>query len=148
MPTLENSIQIDAPPEQVYRVAREVEAFPEYMPQVKSIRVLEISEDGSEQVVAWEGLIPQFMLTVRWTERDIWNDQDLTCSFEQVKGEFNRYDGEWRFLPEGEGCRFESTLHYELEIPTVGPLVRGVVRKILSANVDSLQAALKRRCEG
>jgi len=148
LPTIESSLEINADPRAVYEVARDVERFPDYMPQVKSIRVRERSDDNSVQVVEWAGIIPQFALTVKWVERDLWDDQELTCRFEQVAGEFNRYDGLWRFVPDGGGCRFESQLNYELEIPTIGPLIRGVVRKIMAANVDSLQTAIKKRVEG
>jgi hypothetical protein len=34
-----------------------------------------------------------------------------------------------------------------LEIPTIGPLIKGVVRKVMTDNVDRLQAAIKKRAE-
>jgi len=147
VPLVRNSIYIQAPPEAVYRIAREPERFPEFMPEVRSITVLERSEDGARQVVAWVGQIPTFKLTVKWTEEDLWDDRERTCRFRQVRGDFDEYGGVWRFAPEGEGTRFESEVHYTLEIPTVGPLIRGVVRKIMSDNVDRLQAAIRRRAE-
>lgn len=148
MPTVQNSILIDASPDAVYRIARDVERFPDFMPDVQRITVLEASEDGTRQVVAWVGLIPAFKLTVKWTEEDTWDDVARTCHFLQVKGDFNAYSGSWEFNAEGSGTRFESVVNYELEIPTIGPLIRGVVRKIMSDNVDRLQAAIKKRAEG
>ena len=148
MPTIRNSHLIAAPPARVYAIARDVERFPDYMPEVKSITVVEQSEDRSRQVVAWVGLIPAFRLTVRWTEEDHWDDAALTCSFRQVKGDFTDYRGVWRFVPEGDQTRFESEVTYELEIPTIGPLIRGVVRKIMTDNVTRLQTAVQRRAEG
>jgi ribosome-associated toxin RatA of RatAB toxin-antitoxin module len=147
LPTVTNRLFIEAHSDRVYAVARDVERFPEFMPEVQSVTVLEASEDGSRQVAAWVGLIPVFKLTVKWTEEDLWNDAERTCHFRQVKGDFTEYGGVWRFVPEGGGTWFESEVHYELEIPTVGPLIRGVVRKIMTDNVDRLQAAIKRRCE-
>jgi ribosome-associated toxin RatA of RatAB toxin-antitoxin module len=148
MPTVQNTVSIDAPPDAVYRIAKDVERFPEFMPDVQRITVLEAAPDGSRQVVEWVGLIPTVRLTVKWTEEDLWDDRERTCRFTQVKGDFTEYSGEWRFEPEGDGTRFSSEVRYELEIPTVGPLIRGLVRKIMSDNVDRLQAAIKRRVEG
>jgi ribosome-associated toxin RatA of RatAB toxin-antitoxin module len=147
MPTIESAISIAAPPDRVYAIARDVERFPDFMPEVQRITVLEASGDGTRQVVAWVGLIPAFRLTVKWTEEDLWDDAARTCRFTQLKGDFTEYGGLWRFEPEGEGCRFESTVTYELEIPTIGPLIRGVVRKIMTDNVNRLQAAIKKRAE-
>ncbi|HEU4752645.1 MAG TPA: SRPBCC family protein [Armatimonadota bacterium] len=147
MPTVQNSIQINASPDTVYAIARDVERFPEFMPDVQRITIVEASDDGRRQVVEWVGLIPSVRLTVKWTEEDFWDDAERTCRFRQTKGDFTEYGGEWRFEPEGEGTRFSSEVHYELEIPTVGPLIRGLVRKIMSDNVARLQAAIKQRAE-
>jgi ribosome-associated toxin RatA of RatAB toxin-antitoxin module len=147
VPTLRNELFIAAPPDAVYAVARDVERFPDFMPDVQRITVLEADPDGSRQVVEWVGLIPTFKLTVKWTEEDRWDPVARTCHFTQVKGDFSVYGGSWHFVPDGDGSRFESELTYELEIPTIGPLIRGVVRKIMGDNVQRLQEAIKRRVE-
>ena len=41
MPEITNRIEIGAPPERVYAVARDVERFPDFMPDVESVRVVE-----------------------------------------------------------------------------------------------------------
>lgn len=147
MPTVQNHVSIQASPDQVYAIARDIEKFPEFMPDVQRITVLEASPDGARQVVEWVGQIPTFKLTVKWTEEDLWNDQERTCHFRQVKGDFTEYGGSWHFVPEGDGTRFESEVTYELEIPTIGPLIRGVVRKIMTDNMVRLQQAIKARAE-
>lgn len=148
MPTVQNAVSINASPSAVYAIARDVERFPDFMPEVQRITIQEQSEDRSRQVVEWVGLIPAFKLTVKWTEEDLWDDTELTCRFRQVKGDFTEYGGLWRFVPDGDGTRFESEVNYELEIPTIGPLIRGVVRKIMQDNMERLQTAIKRRAEG
>jgi len=147
MPTILSSVSIAAPPDRVYAIARDVERFPDFMPDVQRITIVDADPGGARQVVEWVGLIPAFRLTVKWTEEDRWDDRERTCRFSQVKGDFTEYGGLWRFEPEGEGCRFDSEVTYELEIPTIGPLIRGVVRKIMTDNVNRLQAAIKRRAE-
>ena len=147
MPTIRNEQFIAASPDAVYAIARDVERFPDFMPDVQRITVLEADPDGRRQVVEWVGLIPTFKLTVKWTEEDRWDPVARTCHFTQVKGDFSEYGGSWHFIPEGEGTRFESEVTYNLEIPTIGPLIRGVVRKIMTDNVQRLQEAIKRRVE-
>jgi ribosome-associated toxin RatA of RatAB toxin-antitoxin module len=152
MPTVENTIYIAAPVERVYAIARDVEAFPEFMPDVKSARVLERSEDGRRLVVEWVGLIPEFKQTVKWVEEDLWEDAERTCAFRLVRGDFKEYGGLWRFTPEagpsGEpGTRFESRVTYEYDIPLIGPLIKGVILKKMRENVDRLQQAIQTRAE-
>jgi len=147
MPTVENSIWIRADLDRVYAVARDTEAFPEFMPDVKSIRVLERSDDGRRMVVEWVGIIPEFKTTVKWVEEDLWDDAEHTCAFRFVSGDFKEYHGLWRFTPEGDGTRFDSSVTYEYEIPLIGPLIKGVILKKMRENVDRLQQAIKGKAE-
>jgi ribosome-associated toxin RatA of RatAB toxin-antitoxin module len=159
MTSVENEIVIQADVERVYAIARAVEEFPEFMPDVKSVRVLERSEDGRRTVVEWVGLIPEFKQTVKWVEEDVWNDAEHTCQFRLVRGDFKEYSGLWRFTPtagsEGRddrsspapATRFESHVSYEYDIPLIGPLIKGVIRKKMQENVDRLLQAIKDRAE-
>ncbi len=147
MPHIQTSIDIAALPDSVFAIARDVERFPDFMPEVQRITILEGGPADERQVVEWVGIIPAFRLTIKWSEEDLWDPIARTCRFNQVKGDFKEYSGEWRFQPTETGTRFESDLHYEIEIPTIGPLIRGVVRKIMTDNVNRLQAAIKRRAE-
>lgn len=147
MPVIQSSIRINAAPGRVYAVAKDVERFPDFMPEVQRINIIESSGDGKRQVVEWVGLIPAFRLKVKWTEEDLWDDVERTCRFRQVKGDFTEYGGVWRFDGDDGGTLFESEVHYELDIPTVGPLIKGVVKKIMTDNVNRLQAAIKQRAE-
>lgn len=147
MPRVENQITIAADVETVYRTAKEVERFPEFMPDVKSIRVLERSDDDRRTVVEWVGLIPEFKTTVKWVEEDRWDDAAHTCEFTLVRGDFKSYGGQWRFEPAPEGTRFTSVVDYEYDIPLIGPLIKALIKKKMGENVDRLQAALKERIE-
>lgn len=148
MPVIENNVSIAASPEEVLGLAMEVEAFPDFMPEVKEVVVHERDAAGNPALVAWAALIPEFALTVKWTERDRWDPAAHTCDFTQAEGQFSVYEGQWRFEEEGAGTRFVSTLRYEIEIPLVGPLIKGLIKKKMWENVDRLQQALKARAEG
>src|SRR5712691_383768 len=148
MPRVENEIVIAAAVETVYPTAKDVERFPEFMPDVKSVRVLERSEEGGRTVAEWVGLIPEFKVTVKWVEEDRWDDAAHTCDFELVSGDFKSYSGRWEFVPISDGTRFRSVVDYEYDIPLIGPLIKALILKKMRENVDRLQAALKERIEG
>jgi ribosome-associated toxin RatA of RatAB toxin-antitoxin module len=147
MPRVQNEITIAANVETVYQTAKDVERFPEFMPDVKSIRVLERSDEGQRTVVEWVGLIQEFKTTIKWVEEDRWDDAAHTCDFTLVRGDFKTYGGQWRFEPTPDGTRFTSTVDYEYDIPLIGPLIKGLILKKMGENVDRLQAALKERIE-
>lgn len=148
MPVIEQSIWIHAPVERVYAIARDVERFPEVMPDLESVRVLERSEDGSRTVTEWTGLVREFNnMRVKWTEEDIWDDCTHTCRFRLLKGDLQRMEGEWRFVEEEGGTRFLSRLEYDYNVPLLGTLVKNLIHKKLEENVQMVLEGIRKRAE-
>jgi ribosome-associated toxin RatA of RatAB toxin-antitoxin module len=148
MPHIENETLVNAPLERVYALARDVEAFPEYMPDVESVQVMERSPNGERVVTDWVGVASDFKLKVRWTEEDIWDDTTHTCRFSLVKGDYQNYGGLWTFSQEADGrTKFISSLDYDLDIPLIGALLKALVDKLMRANTQRLLDAVKSRAE-
>lgn len=145
MPTVETAILIDAPLEHVYAIAKDNEKFPEFMSDVKSITPVESSEN--RVVCDWVGLVPQFMLKVRWRQEDVWDDDAHRCAFKQLSGDYDHLEGTWTFTDEGGKTRFESVVDYEYNVPTLGALVRKVIHNIVVKNMEGVLAAIKDRAE-
>lgn len=146
MPTVETSVLIQAPLDRVYAIAKDNASFPEFMKDVKSLTIVE--SEGGRIVSDWVGLVPQFMLKVRWRQEDIWDDVAHVCVFRQLQGDYDRLDGEWKFAEEGSGTRFNSVVHYEYNVPTLGALVKKVIHGIVVKNMDNVLNAIKSRAEG
>lgn len=148
MPTVESSIAIAAPRDAVIAVARDNARFPEFMEDVVSLSVTETHDDGLRVISDWEGVVPTFGTKIRWTEEDVWDLAAGTCTFRQLRGDYDRFEGIWTFTAEsGGGTRFDSRLDYGLEIPLVGPLIKKIVHKLMQKNLDATLAAIKARCE-
>ncbi len=148
MPHIENEALVDAPLETVYALARDVEAFPDYMPDVESVQVVERSPDGHRVVTDWVGVASDFKLKVRWTEEDVWDDVAHTCRFSLVKGDYQSYGGLWTFTTEADGkTKFASSLDYDLDIPLIGPLLKKLVARLMQDNTQRLLDAVKGRAE-
>lgn len=145
MPTVETTTWIAAPLEKVYSIAKDNRSFPEFMKDVKSLTIVE--ESGNRVVSDWVGIIPQFMLKVRWQQEDVWDDAAHTCTFKQLKGDYDLMEGVWTFSEENGGTRFHSTLDYEYNVPTLGPLVKKVIFGIVTKNLENVLAAIKDRSE-
>ncbi len=148
MPRVESSLIINASRERVIAIARDNASFPEFMADVKSLVVTETSPDGLRVVSDWVGIVQKFGITVRWTEEDVWDLDEGTCTFRQTKGDYDEFGGVWTFTAQdADATRFDSHLDYVLEIPLVGPLVKTLVHKIIQSNLDATLAAIKSRSE-
>jgi uncharacterized membrane protein len=129
-------------------IARENETFPEYMPDIKSVKVLSRSEDTNTVVSEWVGEVPKFHNKVRWTEEDVWDKQKGTCTYRQIGGDYDVFEGVWTFTTiEGGQTRFDAWLNYEITIPVVGILMKQIIHKTMVENLKSTMYAIRRRCE-
>jgi ribosome-associated toxin RatA of RatAB toxin-antitoxin module len=148
MPRIEQSVMIDAPVERVYQIARDVEAFPQFMADLQSLTVLERSPDGSRTVTEWVGLISAFKMKVRWTQEDVWDDQAHRDTFRMLKGDMDRMEGYWQFTPQGDGrTRFDSVVDYEYNVPLIGQQIQNLVKKLMTENLQATLNAIKERAE-
>lgn len=148
MPRIEQKIEIEAPVERVYAIARHVEAFPEFMADLQSLKVLERSEDGRRTVTEWVGMIQAVKMKVRWTQEDRWDDTTYRDDFRMIQGDLDRMEGYWQFTPIAENrTLFESVVDYDINIPMIGPMVKGLVKKLMTENLQATLEAIKRRAE-
>jgi uncharacterized membrane protein len=148
MPRVESSIFIKAPRETVIAVARNNEQFPQFMADVQSVTVLSKSEDEKTVVSEWVGIVPKFGNRITWVEEDHWDLDAGTCTFRQIRGDYDEFSGVWSFVSDGPAfTRFDSYLDYRLEIPLVGPLIKTIIQKTMQNNLDATLRAIKERAE-
>lgn len=148
MPRIEQSVQIDAPIDRVYKIARDVEAFPQFMDDLQDLKVLEKDPDGKRLVSAWTGLIREFKMTVKWTQEDIWDDAAHRDEFKMLKGDMDSMSGFWQFSAEESGqTRFDSVVEYEYNVPLIGMMVERLIEKKMTVNLQATMNAIKKRSE-
>ncbi len=146
MPDVHSELRIDAPPERVYELAKAVETFPEFLPNVQRVTIRERA--GERTVSEWVGLVPEFKRTIRWVEEDIWDDSSLRCQFRSLSGDWDRYEGTWTFAPDGDGTRVSLDITYDYKVPLIGPLIQKLLRKLVARNADETLEGLRRRAAG
>lgn len=144
MARVDASIVIAVPIDQVYALARAVENFPEFMPDLESVEVLE--RWNGNTISRWVGLVQG--RKIRWVEEDIWDDGAYRCTFRQREGDFTRYEGTWQFEVSPEGTRTTIEVDFELDIPLAGSLLSNLLRTLMRKNIHNMLVALKSRAEG
>lgn len=147
MPRVESSVIISAEPDVVFALARNIEAFPEFMPDLKKVTILDRNPDNTRITSEFVGYIKDFRLTVKWVEEDEWDSEARTCRFKLVKGDFRSYSGIWTFEPVEGGTKFTSTIDFEYDIPLIGPMIKQLVAKLMKQNVDNMLNAIKTKAE-
>ncbi len=136
---------IPHPARQVYEAAKNIERFPDVMPDLESATVLENDGNGNT-ITKWVGnvAVGPMKRKISWTEKDHWDDDGLVCSFDLIEGDMKTYSGAWKFSDNGEGCEVELKFDFELGIPMLGAMVNNIVNKIMQDNCDALLEALEK----
>lgn len=152
MSAVKTDIIINAPLEKVYAFSKEIESFPEFMADMKEIRILSKEPNGKGYIQKshWVGQIKEFSLTVKWNETDIWNDEEHICYFEMPEGEgdYEIYKGIWKFSEKDENTTFvEMEIEVEYNVPMIGALIRKLIAKLVKANADGMLTAIKEQLE-
>jgi len=145
MPDVDTSVWINAPVDRVYQIAQDNLSFPGFMEDVQSVVLVE--REGNRVVSDWVGIVSAFGLKVRWRQQDEWDDEDRTCAFVQLKGDYDQLSGTWRFTEENGGTRFDSHVTYVYVVPGLGPLVGKVIHHLVVKNLEGVLAAIKKRAE-
>lgn len=147
MPVIKSSVTINAPFERVWEVATRVEEFPDFIEDLKSLTVLERSDDGRKTITEWVGVVKEFGMTIKWTEEDIWDPETRTCAFRMVKGDLDKYEGTWTFIPNGDTVAFNSVIEFEHNVPLIGPMIKNLITAKLQESTDKILAAIKKKSE-
>ncbi len=144
MARVEGALLIRAPLEAVYGLAKRVEDFPRFMPDLERITVLERRGDVPS-VTEWVGIVEG--RRIRWVEEDAWDDAQHLCQFRQREGDFERYEGTWTFAPEDGGTRTTIVVDFEFDIPLIGGLLSQLLRVKMKENLEKMLAALQGQLE-
>jgi ribosome-associated toxin RatA of RatAB toxin-antitoxin module len=147
MPKIEMRTTIKAPLDKVVEIARDVERYPEFMPDVRGVRILETSVDGNTQRVEWIGYIKQFAREIKWVQEDRWVTPSRV-EYAQIQGDYDRMQGYWEFRDAGGDTEFTSVFDYEYKVPLVGALLAKVVDFVVRQNLNSVMAGIQKRAEG
>lgn len=143
MAIVEASTIIRAPLDRVYALAKDVERFPEFMPDLERVSIMERRPTGT--VTEWVGVVQG--RKIRWVEEDYWDDARHRCTFTQRTGDFNRYQGVWQFEATPDGIRTSLRVDFELDIPLAGALLSNLVKVLMRKNCESMLMALKLQLE-
>ena len=146
MPIVTAVVDVNAPLDCVFAIARNIEAFPEFMPDVQEVTILEQREDGW-QTSRWVGIVKEFKRTINWIEEDYWDEGNHVCTFKQQEGDFALYQGTWSFVESNGSTHIELELEYEYDVPLIGNLIKNLLKRKMQENCDNMLTAIKAEAE-
>ncbi len=136
-----SSLQVDAGSDAVLDVIADLERYPAWNGEIKSVEVLEQTADGRPARARFSltssGMSDEYVLAYAWAPDGVsWQlEAPSTLQKKQV--------GAYRLTPSGSG----TDVRYELEIAAKVPMIGPMRRKIEKRIVDGALQQLKKRVE-
>jgi len=136
MKTVHKSVLIWYSADEMYALVTDVAKYPEFLPWCDRSRVVEEDAAGmtAEVGLSFGGLRQSF--TTRNT-----HVPGREVHLKLVEGPFSQLDGNWKFMPVGDGseraCKVELDLHYGFDNFALQALVGPVFDKIASTLVEA-----------
>ena len=132
-----SSITIDAPPDQVLAVIRDVEAYPEWTGAISKASVVEPGPAKVTFVANQSGLADEYTLAYDWKADGVsWT---LVAPSKMMKSQ----QGSYLLSPQGDGTKVTYLLSVDMKVPMIGMMKRRIEKMI----IDTALNGLKKRVE-
>ncbi|MEQ8186654.1 MAG: aromatase/cyclase [Candidatus Eremiobacterota bacterium] len=144
MPYVETSIIIKSDPEAVYKLACNMEKYPDYMRDVSSVIVTERKEN--QTVTDWETNVDG--TPIYWKEIDYFDPESLTISYKLIEGDLDKFEGQWIFKHVPEGTEVILGVDFDFGIPAleelIGPTLIVKVRENSLMMLEGMKKAIEK----
>ena len=122
------AIDVAAPPDVVFRLARDITRWPDLLPHYVSVTVVDRGGDRPiAQMIARRPLLPLLgvAIPVVWRARTWAEPGDRRLRFQHVAGATSGMDVTWRIEPTAHGCHvsIEHDFRRRVGLPIVGPML-------------------------
>lgn len=143
MPFVEVTMPVMCDRHEIYPILKEMERYPEFMEDLISVEVLERKENTT--VTKWVSNVDG--RTIKWTELDVFDDENLHISYRQLEGDLKRFEGEWSLTPIEGGTEIKLTVDFEFGIPMIAGLLNPILKKKVRENSANMLKAIKEKME-
>ncbi len=134
MAGVKESIRIDAPRQKVYDILRDYNNYPDTMPGIKSVEVLEDEDDIV--IVEFEiHIVKKFIYTLKLV-----HDPPESITWTYVGGDFKDINGSWLLEQEEDGS---TTANYTVDVDGGFLIPKAISNKLNSINVPQLLETVK-----
>ncbi|VBB05681.1 polyketide cyclase / dehydrase and lipid transport [Lucifera butyrica] len=143
MPYVEVSLPVYCERQKVYPLLKEMEKYPEFMPDLVSVEVMERTENTT--VTKWVSNVDGRI--IKWTEKDIFDDENMHIAYQQIEGDLKKFQGEWILTPFDGGTEIKLTVDFEFGIPMIAGLLNPILKKKVRLNSENMLNAIKEKVE-
>ena len=132
-------------PDQLFDLIADVEAYPQFLPWVSTLRVWNRTEakDGVRSLDA-EARVGFAVVRETFATRVKLDERARTIEVGLLYGPFRRLRNQWRFIPEGQGTRVEFEIDCEFKSRLLDAILSANVRHAADRLIGCFESRAKR----
>ena len=121
---LEHSVIIKSSIDKVYAIAEKTDKFPEFMPHVKTSKI--IKRQGNKREVEMSAVV--YSINSHWISAST-TEKNKKITYKQIKGACKVMGGEWLFDKIPEGTKITLIHNFDVGLSIIGKLIGGIIVK-------------------
>ena len=127
-------------PEEFFKIVSDFEKYPEFLPEVKSVKILKNSGDSKEMEYS-VSLIKTFKYKLKSIEK-----APSSVEFTFTEGDvFKTMKGKWTILPEGKDkCKVDYKVEATFGLLVPGPMAKTLVSVNLPLMINNFKNRVKK----
>ena len=143
MTTVKVELSVKSPAREIYGVIKNMEDFPNFMRDVKSLKIIKRLPDRI--ITMWEAEIDGAPLT--WKEENIFNDNSCQMKFAMVEGNYKAYRGTWQVQNLRNNSKLTLSADFDWGIPILEAYVGKALEKKARQGLLGMLQAIKKKVE-
>ena len=132
---------IPAEKEKVLRLLTKIWEFPEYIPCVKEVSVIQ----RKHNVLKTKWRIQVDGIPISWVEEDTIAFDQNVIYFSATEGDLEEFGGKWVLLDHKEGTEVVVSAHLKVGIPAIKDFADTYIKKLVTKNFEAILESLERR---
>jgi len=144
MPKIQVSVKIKKRPEQVFKIIKDMESFPAFIRDVKSVKIIKRTDDSL--VAAWETDVDG--APVNWKEEVVFDEKNFQAKFNLLEGSYKAYNGRW--MVEGhhnDSAKLTLEANFDWGIPILELYVGKALEEKARRGLLGMAQAIKKQAE-
>ena len=131
MPTFDTSRRVHHSAAQMYALVADVEAYPQFLPLCKALRVTRRSEEGDTLTLIADMEVGYKAIRETFTSKVVCERPPLTILVNYIDGPFEHLENTWRFrdIEGGKGCHVDFHITYDFKSRMLGLLMGSMFDK-------------------
>ena len=144
MPRIKISVNIKRPKREVYKVIRDMEKFPNFMHDVKSLRIVKRVSD-EHFITLWEIEIDG--APINWKEEVFFDEASSQIKFNMMEGSYKKYHGAWSLQDSRLGTKLIMVVEFDWGIPILEKYVGKALETKARRGLLGMIQAIKKEAE-